>query len=299
MKRLLILLFFAWVCGAAGMAQEGAGFIRRGNKEFQAGKYYDSELEYRKALEVDGASPKAQFNLGGALYKQEKYDEALGSYKELAGREGVSDEVRASALYNLGNALYQQKQYAQRVASYKEALRLNPGAKDIKYNLSAALRMLQQQQNQQDKQQDQKNQDQQNKDQQKQDQQNKDQQQNQDKNQQQDQQNKDQQQNQDKNQQQGQDQQGQNQEQKDQQQKDQQQKDQGSNQEQQGKQDSKQSPQQGKQDGKSQPQKGASMSQEDAAQLLKALENQENALQAKVQKAKAKARARAKTDKDW
>lgn len=288
MKRLLILLFFAWVCGAAGMAQEGAGFIRRGNKEFQAGKYYDSELEYRKALEVDGASPKAQFNLGGALYKQEKYDEALGSYKELAGREGVSDEVRASALYNLGNALYQQKQYAQSVGAYKEALRLNPGAKDIKYNLSAALRMLQQQQNQQDKQQDQKNQDQQNKDQQKQDQQ-----QNQDKNQQQDQQNKDQQ-NQDKNQQQGQDQQGQNQEQKDQQQKDQ-----GSNQEQQGKQDSKQTPQQGKQDGKSQPQKGASMSQEDAAQLLKALENQENALQAKVQKAKAKARARAKTDKDW
>lgn len=288
MKRLLILLFFAWVCGAAGMAQEGAGFIRRGNKEFQAGKYYDSELEYRKALEVDGASPKAQFNLGGALYKQEKYDEALGSYKELAGREGVSDEVRASALYNLGNALYQQKQYAQSVGAYKEALRLNPGAKDIKYNLSAALRMLQQQQNQQDKQQDQKNQDQQNKDQQKQDQQ-----QNQDKNQQQDQQNKDQQ-NQDKNQQQGQDQQGQNQEQKDQQQKDQ-----GSNQEQQGKQDSKQNPQQGKQDGKSQPQKGASMSQEDAAQLLKALENQENALQAKVQKAKAKARARAKTDKDW
>ena len=276
MKRLLILLFFAWVCGAAGMAQEGAGFIRRGNKEFQAGKYYDSELEYRKALEVDGASPKAQFNLGGALYKQEKYDEALGSYKELAGREGVSDEVRASALYNLGNALYQQKQYAQSVGAYKEALRLNPGAKDIKYNLSAALRMLQQQQNQQDKQQDkqqdQKNQDQQNKDQQKQDQQ----------------------QNQDKNQQQGQDQQGQNQEQKDQQQKDQ-----GSNQEQQGKQDSKQNPQQGKQDGKSQPQKGASMSQEDAAQLLKALENQENALQAKVQKAKAKARARAKTDKDW
>lgn len=288
MKRLLILLFFAWVCGAAGMAQEGAGFIRRGNKEFQAGKYYDSELEYRKALEVDGASPKAQFNLGGALYKQEKYDEALGSYKELAGREGVSDEVRASALYNLGNALYQQKQYAQSVGAYKEALRLNPGAKDIKYNLSAALRMLQQQQNQQDKQQDQKNQDQQNKDQQKQDQQ-----QNQDKNQQQDQQNKDQQ-NQDKNQQQGQDQQGQNQEQQDQQQKDQ-----GSNQEQQGKQDSKQTPQQGKQDGKSQPQKGASMSQEDAAQLLKALENQENALQAKVQKAKAKARARAKTDKDW
>lgn len=260
MKRWLILIACTIFLVGSLWAQREAPFVRKGNKEYEAGRFYQAELEYRKAMEQAENSTKAQFNLGGALYKQEKYDEALKSYGALSERTDVSESLRASSLYNLGNSLYKKEQYRESVAAYKEALRLQPGAKDIKYNLSAALRKLQEQQQQQN-----------NKDQNQQDQQQKD---NQD--QQQGGQDKNQQQNQDQKEQEG----G-----KDQQQK------------QQNKSDQKGDPK--NQEGQQQKGKAATMSQEDAEQLLKALENQENALQAKIQKEKAKVAPRVKTDKDW
>ncbi len=278
MRYFLVFLLLVIAPCCMLRAQEAAGFIRRGNQEFKEGKFYESELEYRKALELKGESPKAQFNLGGALYRQEKYDEAVQSYKQLVGREDVSEAVRAGAFYNLGNTFYQQKHYAESVQAYKEALRLNPGAKDVKYNLSAALRMLQQQQ---------------------QEQQNKNQDQQQDNNQQQKQQGsggKDDRQKRD------------NQEQSsNSDQQDQQTGDKNNNQDQQAdnkgehnKQDS-QSGQSQQQKAQSQQQKGTAMSQEEAERLLKALENQEGALREKIQKEKAREveRKKRKKQKDW
>ncbi len=261
---LLLLLAF----GALG--QEAAKFLRKGNGEYKAGKYYEAELEYRKAQELDGASSKAQFNLGASLFQQEKYDEALKSFQGLAGRTDLDASVRASSLYNLGNTYFKQKQYKESLAAYKEALRLEPDSKDIKYNMSAALRKLQEEQQQDKKNQDNtENQDKKDKDKQgegkdKQDDQNSDQNKDQKDKGQQDKDNKS---NEDKDQ---------NKEQQQQQSK----------------------PQDGSQ-GQDRKEK-STMSQEDAAQLLKALENQESALQAKIQKEKAKAAAKVKkTDKDW
>ena len=261
MKRWLILIACSIFVVGSLWAQREAPFVRKGNKEYEAGRFYQAELEYRKAMEQAENSTKAQYNLGGALYKQEKYDEALKSYGALSERTDVSESLRASSLYNLGNSLYKKEQYRESVAAYKEALRLQPGAKDIKYNLSAALRKLQEQQQQQQNNKDQNQQDQQQKD-------------NQD--QEQGGQDKNQQQNQDQKEQEG----G-----KDQQQ------------QQQNKSDQKGDPK--NQEGQQQKGKAATMSQEDAEQLLKALENQENALQAKIQKEKAKVAPRVKTDKDW
>ncbi|MGP1362910.1 MAG: tetratricopeptide repeat protein [Bacteroides sp.] len=268
---LLLLLAF----GALG--QEAAKFLRKGNGEYKAGKYYEAELEYRKAQELDGASSKAQFNLGASLFQQEKYDEALKSFQGLAGRTDLDASVRASSLYNLGNTYFKQKQYKESLAAYKEALRLEPDSKDIKYNMSAALRKLQEEQQQDKKDQDNKenqdkkdknNQDKQGEGKDKQDDQNSDQNKDQNKDQKdKGQQDKDNKSNQDKDQ---------NKEQQQQQSK----------------------PQDGSQ-GQDRKEK-STMSQEDAAQLLKALENQESALQAKIQKEKAKAAAKVKkTDKDW
>lgn len=271
--RLLIfigLLFFASMHLA--FSQDGASYVRKGNREFDKGKFYEAELEYRKAMQQAGNSTKAQFNLGGALFRQEKYDETLKNYAALAERTDVSPELRASALYNLGNTLFKQEHFKESAEAYKQALRLNPGAKDIKYNLSAALRKLQQdQQNQQNQNKDQ-NQENKN-EQQKQDQKGGgegSQQNNQDNNEKNNQNNNNE--NQQQNQQQG--------------------KEQGNNK------DSQQKQQQGS-EGQQQNDKATGMTQENAAQLLKALENQEGALQEKVQKAKAKARAKTKTDKDW
>jgi aerotolerance-related exported protein len=267
MRAFMLACALLLVAVELSFAQKDASYIRKGNSEFGKGKFYEAELEYRKALEQDGSSTKAQFNLGGALFRQEKLDESLKSFSTIAERNDVTEAVRASSLYNLGNILFKQEHYKESVEAYKHALRLDPGAEDIKYNLSAALRKLKEQENQQNQNKDQ-NQDQNNDNQQDKNSggegDNK-QENNQDKNNQNNANNNDKQQNQ-----------GDNKEQN---------KKGGTDQQQQGAQ--------------GQQKERAGMTQEEAAQLLKALENQENALQAKIQKEKAKSAKKTKQEKDW
>ena len=144
-------------------AQTDKGFIRHGNKEFKNGNYSEAEVNYRKSLDKE-YNPKAQFNLGDALYEQKNYEDAQKNFSEVI-EHNVSKELESDAYYNLGNTYMAQEKYAEAFDSYKKSLKINPKNDDARYNLEyARWKMIQQQQQQ--------NQDQQNQDQQKQDQQN-------------------------------------------------------------------------------------------------------------------------------
>jgi tetratricopeptide (TPR) repeat protein len=179
--------------------------MRTGNQLYDNDKATEAETEYRKALHAKRDDSNASFNLGDALYRQKKYDEA-GKQFEIAASAMDSKEDKARAFHNLGNSFLQQQKLKESIEAYKQALRNNPNDMDTKTNLSYAMKMLQQQQNQdkqndKDKQdQDKDKQDKDKKDQDKQDQDQKDQdkQDQKDQNQQQNQDQKDQQ---DKNQQ--------------------------------------------------------------------------------------------------
>ena len=51
--------------------------IRKGNGLFNDKKYTEAEIEYRKALEANPSSEIATYNLGAALYKQQKWNDSL------------------------------------------------------------------------------------------------------------------------------------------------------------------------------------------------------------------------------
>jgi tetratricopeptide (TPR) repeat protein len=91
---------------------------------------------------------KGNFNLGGALFKQDKLDEAKQSFEDIAS-SNVDAKIRAKAYHNLGNTYFKQQKLKEAADAYKNALRLNPSDDETKYNLSEVLRMLKQQQNQQ------------------------------------------------------------------------------------------------------------------------------------------------------
>ena len=154
---------------SALFAQSDKKYIREGNTKFENNNFDEAEIDYRKALDENFNSDKAKYNLGGSLYKQEKYEEAGKIYSEMAQLPTDKKEL-ARYYHNLGNALFKANDYAKSVEAYKNALRNDPTAEDTRYNLVYAQKKLQQQQNQ-----DQQNKDQDNKDQEQ--QQNKDQQQ--------------------------------------------------------------------------------------------------------------------------
>jgi len=180
---LLFTILFATVINAN--SQDERKFIRRGNTQFADSAYLESEIEYRKALDKTGNSFEGQFNLGDALFKQEKFNDALDQFQIIAGTETDSEKL-AQVYHNIGNCHFSMQKLPESIEAYKNALRNNPDDNDSRYNLIAAQKMLQQQQ------QDQQDQDQ-NKDQEKEEQQKQDQEQDkQEQEQNKDQQNKDQ-----------------------------------------------------------------------------------------------------------
>ena len=167
MKRLVWLCVGLWCAAAPLSAQKESGDVRRGNKSYENEKYVDAEVDYRKGLEQNNKSFSATFNLGNALYRQQKYPEAIEQFQTAAHLAGDDKQRVASAYHNIGNALLQSGEYAKSIEAYKQALRRNPTDDETRYNLVYAQQMLQQQQqNQQDQQQQNQDQQQQNQDQQ-------------------------------------------------------------------------------------------------------------------------------------
>jgi tetratricopeptide (TPR) repeat protein len=164
-----------------GNQQDFRSLVREGNRQYNLKKAADAERSYRKALDVDEKSNLATFNLGNAMYRQQKFEEA-GKEFEKAASAATDKTDKALAYHNLGNSYLQQQKLKESIEAYKQALRNNPNDLETKYNLSFALNLLkeQEQQQNQDNQDNKDKQDQQNKDQQNQDnqdQQNQDQQQ--------------------------------------------------------------------------------------------------------------------------
>ena len=154
-----------------GSQQDFRSLIREGNRQYEDRKSVEAENSYRRALDIDDRSNLANFNLGNALYRQQKFEEAGKKFEEIAA--GATDKMdRAHAYHNLGNSYLQQQKVQESIEAYKQALRNNPNDLDTKYNLSYALNLLKEQEQNQDNQNNQNNQDQQNQDQQNQDNQN-------------------------------------------------------------------------------------------------------------------------------
>lgn len=143
MKTILTiaLLFIATL---TSFGQTGRKEIRMGNKLYDKADYLDSEVKYRKALEHNPNSLDAQFNLGDALYKQGKFDEAAKIFTQLTKANKSDDQQTrlAHSFYNLGNSLLKSKKLKESIEAYENSLRLNPKDMDAKYNLEYAKQLL-------------------------------------------------------------------------------------------------------------------------------------------------------------
>ena len=185
-KVKLFSLIFLFCSGAMYAQKAERKNVREGNKLYSNEKFTESEIAYRKSLEVNPRSVEGTYNLGNALYKQKKFPEAAEQYQLLTGQAEKMVETEegkarlAGVFHNLGDISMQSKEYAKSVEAFKQSLRLNPQDDETRYNLALAQKLLEDQQNQDQDQ----NQDQQNED-KKEDQENKDDQQQQDQQQQQ------------------------------------------------------------------------------------------------------------------
>jgi Ca-activated chloride channel family protein len=196
-----VIICMSMIFSVSLNAQSDKKFIRQGNREFEKNRFPDSEISYRKAIDKKKESPDAVFNIGDALYKQNKFEDAG---KQFIQNINMNDDKskKSAGLYNLGNSMLKANKLEESIEAYKGSLKLSPDNNEAKYNLAYVQDLLKQQQEQ--KQQQDKDKQDQNKDNKKEDQK-KDQK---DQNEKDKDQKKDQNQNQDKQNQQQQQQQG-------------------------------------------------------------------------------------------
>jgi Ca-activated chloride channel family protein len=180
-----LILFILLISPSFIFAQSSKKLIHDGNQKYEAKKYGEAELEYKKALEKNEHPFEGNYNLGNAYYQEGKFEQASQQYMNAAGTKAKNADDLSKTMHNLGNSYVKDKKYQEGIEAYKQALKLNPKDNDTRYNLAyAQAKLLQQQQQQQQQQNDDKNKDKdQNKDQK--DQQKKDQQDKQQKEQQQ------------------------------------------------------------------------------------------------------------------
>ena len=171
-RKVKLFSLILFLCAGTVSAQKAERKnVREGNKLYESEKYTESEIAYRKSLEVNPRSTEGTYNLGNSLYKQGKFPEAAEQYQLIAGQgekmvATLEGKARLSEVYhNMGNIFMQNKDYGKAVEVYKQSLRLNPKDDETRYNLALAQKLLSDQQNQ-DQSQDQQNDDkQENKDQ--------------------------------------------------------------------------------------------------------------------------------------
>ncbi len=117
----------------------------RGERLYHQARYPEAYDVFRRGLERDSGARLA-FDAGAALYRLERYDEAVAAFRQAAR----TPELRQQSLYNLGNALVRTAEerpgepapLLDAIAAYEEALHLSPGDAEARWNLEIALRRL-------------------------------------------------------------------------------------------------------------------------------------------------------------
>lgn len=142
-------LLFLFLFPLASSAQNEKALIKKGNEAYEKKEYESAVNNYRQATDKKPGDPVAQYNLGNALYKNNKTEEAVSAYdKALANDPAATDKARA--YYNKGVVLQNSKKLPECIEAYKNALKLNPADEDARQNLQKALQQQKQQEQKKD-----------------------------------------------------------------------------------------------------------------------------------------------------
>lgn len=121
--------------------RESRSWVSRAEAAKAKGDFAKAEADYRKAVSKNQKNAAASYNFGH-LYGD--YDLGLESMSQLLHTIKTAQDktLRHKAFHNLGNAYMAQEDYAQAVNAYKDALRNNPRDDETRYNLALAKELL-------------------------------------------------------------------------------------------------------------------------------------------------------------
>jgi Ca-activated chloride channel family protein len=189
---LVVLVGFggAVPASAADLVRDGAAVAAEGRRLYGQGDFEGALSAFEGAVVQAPGDPVLSLAVGETLFRLGRFPEATKEFERVLTLTDDQD-LRAEALYNRGTAALAGGDAKSAIKDLRDALAIDPAQQDAALNLEAAMRRLQQEQQEhqeqkddkeqekeekEDNQQDQQKQDQQKQDQQKQDQQKQEQQ---------------------------------------------------------------------------------------------------------------------------
>ena len=143
---LCFLILLSVVC--VGWIGSWTRTLKIGNEAYTAGDYHAAQIAFREATLQKPDSPLAHYNLGTALYRSGRFNEAIEAFRESAAKHNEKFEATlslAAIYYNIGNAQFKMGDLKSAIDAYKHSLRLAPDDADAQHNLALALQLAQQQ----------------------------------------------------------------------------------------------------------------------------------------------------------
>ena len=172
-KYILILFILSLSGNFACQSLESKLELKEGNDAYKKGDFKKSEANYKGSISSDETNLNAIYNNGNASFMSGDFESARENFNNYIYKSENID-AKSKAHYNIGNSYLTE--YAKEmnekdqspsgdflenaVNEYKKALRYNPKDKDARYNLSYAMKLIQNQQKQENKDQDKENKDQ-------------------------------------------------------------------------------------------------------------------------------------------
>ena len=156
-----ILFFIVASLQFHGQTIESKLKLNEGNQAYKNGDFNKSSSNYEKSLSEDKKNLAAFYNSGNASYMSGDFESARESFNSFISKTNNIDD-KSKAHYNIGNSFLTEyakeaKEKGQAPSSdilknaikeYQQSLRFNPKDKDARYNLSYAMKLLQDQQKQ-------------------------------------------------------------------------------------------------------------------------------------------------------
>jgi Ca-activated chloride channel family protein len=151
MKRNLFILCMS-LAGMTVRGQDSDKDLVRGNQFYREGAYDKAAEQYDRVLLRAPRNTTASYNLGNALFRNNKASEAEKAFDN-AIRDSRDRRLSADAWYNKGVVLSNQQKLEESIDAYKQSLRLNPADSFARENLVRALRELKKKKEQEQEQQ--------------------------------------------------------------------------------------------------------------------------------------------------
>jgi len=158
---LVLLLIGAVSPAAAGVLPPGLEAAKAGREHYYAGRFPEALDSFREARIQAPDDPRISLALGETLHKLGRYPEAIAEFQRTLQLTD-DQELRAEALYNAGTTQLAAGDPKTAGESLRSSLDLESGREDALYNLEVALlrEMQQQQEQEQEQQEEQQEQDQ-------------------------------------------------------------------------------------------------------------------------------------------